>query len=167
MLAQPCHDIEREYARSRMSGAGFAIMEVMIAAILVGVVAIGSVQTLDRLNRNASTNRVITNARAIVQRNVEMALSVTCSKTAIPSILAYTSSAGAVYDDDGGAANVVTIAQQGSSTVELARGRLTRIVTAVENVEDADIRKIVFRLDYTYLGRNHSYSLSSMRAIDD
>lgn len=139
----------------------------MIAAILVGVVAIGSVQTLDRLNRNASTNRVITNARAIVQRNVDTALSVTCSKTSIPPILAITSIDGAVYDDDGGTGNLVTIAQQGSSTVELARGTLTRIVTPVMNSDGADIRQIVFRLNYNYLGRDHSYSLSSMRAIDD
>jgi type II secretory pathway pseudopilin PulG len=147
--------------------AGFAIVEVMIAAILVGAVALGSVQTLDRLNRNASSNRVITNARAIVQRNVDTALSVTCSKTSIPPILAITTSAGSVYDDDGGTANLVTIAQRGSSTVELARGTLTRIVTPVDNSDDADIRQIIFRVDYTYLGRNHSYSLSTMRAIDD
>ncbi len=147
--------------------SGFALVEVMIAAMLIGLVAVGSVQTLDRLNRNASSNRVITNARAVVQRNIDTALSVTCSKTSIPPILAITSAAGAVYDDDAGAANVVTIAQQGSSSVELARGTLTRIVTAVSNGDSADIREITFRLDYNYRGRPYTYSLTSLRAIDD
>jgi len=139
----------------------------MIGAMLIGLVAVGSVQTLDRLNRTAATNRIITNARAVLQRNIDTALSVTCPKDSIPAILAITPASGQVYDDDAGVANLVTVAQRGSSSVDLATGTLTRIVTAVVNADGSDIRQITFRLDYTYRGRPHSQSLTSLRAIDD
>ncbi len=147
--------------------AGFALVEVMIAAMLIGVVAVGSVKTLDQLNRNAASNRIITNARAVVQRNIDTALSVTCQKDAIPAILSLTPAAGQVYDDDGGTANVVTVAQRGSSGVNLATGTLTRIVTTFANADAADIRRITFRLNYNYRGRAYTYSLTTLRAIDD
>lgn len=146
--------------------SGFALIEVMMGAVLIGLVAVGSVQGLGRMNRNASSNRVITNARAIVQRNIDNALSVTATSSSIPAILALTSASGVVYDDDAGAANIVSVVLQGSSSVQLVQGTLTRIVTAVTNPASADIRQITFRLDYFYQGRPYSYSLNSMRAID-
>ena len=44
---------------------------------------------------------------------------------------------------------------------------MTRIVTAVANADSADIRQVTFRIDYTYRSRPYSYSLSTMRAIND
>jgi type II secretory pathway pseudopilin PulG len=152
---------------NRVLFGGFALVEVMVAAMLIGLVAVGSVQTLDRLNRNASSNRVITNARAVVQRNIDSALSVTCQKDSIPPILTLTPAAGQMYDDDAGVANVVTVAQRGTSSAELAAGTLTRIVTAVPNADGADIRQVTFRLDYSYRGRPDTYALTTFRAIDD
>jgi len=152
--------------RRKTRTSGFALIEVMIGAVLIGLIAVGSVQGLGRINRNASSNRVLTNARAIVQRNIDNALSVTATSTAIPGILAITSASGVVYDDDAGAANIVSVVLQGSSSVQLVQGTLTRIVTAVANPDSADIRQITFRLAYVYQGQAYSYSLTSMRAID-
>ncbi|MCE9610729.1 MAG: hypothetical protein K8R23_11095 [Chthoniobacter sp.] len=152
--------------RRELRTSGFALIEVMMGAVLIGLIAVGSVQGLGRMNRNAASNRVITNARAIVQRNIDNALSVTATASSVPAILAITSASGVVYDDDAGAANIVSVVLQGSSTVQLVQGTLTRIVTAVSNPDSADIRQITFRIDYVYQGRAYSYSLTSMRAID-
>jgi len=139
----------------------------MTAAVLVGLVAVSSVQAFGVLNRNAAGNRIITNARVIVQRNIDTALAVTCGKSAIPAILATTPTAGTVYDDDGGAANIVTVVLAGTGGVQLVQGTLTRIVTSVTNTDAADIRQITFRLNYTFRARAYAYSLTTMRAIDD
>ena len=139
----------------------------MIAAILIGLVAVGSVQAIGVLNLNAASNRIITNARVIVQRNIDKALSITCSKNSVPAVLAITPAAGVIFDDDGGTVNIVTVVLQGSSNVQLVQGTLTRIVTAVTNADSADIRQVTFRLDYTYRSRAYSYALTTMRAIDD
>ena len=146
---------------------GFALVEVAIGAFMIGLIAVGSVQALGVMNRNASSNRVLTNARAIVQRNIDNALSVTASKNSVPAILAITPSSGTVYDDDAGASNVVTVVLQGASNVQLVQGTLTRIVTAVSNTDGADVRQVTFRLNYTYRGRSYAYSLTTMRSIDD
>jgi hypothetical protein len=155
---------------------GIALTEVLIAAILIGMVAVGSIQAMNLLNRNAAATRMLTNARAIVQRNIDTALSVTFTSDAsspVPAILALTPPAGSTWDDDAGNANVVDVALQGSAGTRLVQGTLTRIVTAVDPADAADafdkpvIRKITFTLDYTYRGKPFSYSLTTMRSIDD
>jgi type II secretory pathway pseudopilin PulG len=157
--------ISAKNSRSRRSG-GFALVEVMMGAVLIGLIAVGSVQALGAMNRNATGYRVMTNARAIVQRNIDNALSVTASTTSIPAILATTSAGGSAYDDDGGAEGVAVVLQ-GTAGTQLVQGTLTRIVTAVANADSADIRLVTFRLDYTLRGRAYTYQLSSLRAIDD
>ncbi len=155
---------------------GIALTEVLIAAILVSLIAMGSIQSMTLLNRDAAATRMLTNARAIVQRNIDTALSVTYTSdlsTPIPAILALTPSQGSVWDDDSGAPNMVDVALQGSSGAQLVQGALTRIVTevdpvdAVDKIDQAKIRKITFQLNYTYRGKPFTYSLSTMRAIDD
>ncbi len=146
---------------------GYALVEVMTAAVLIGLVAVSSVQAFNVLNRSAASNRIITNARTIVQRNIDTALSITCNKSAVPPILAITPSSGTVWDDDAGTTNIVTVVLEGSSSFQLVEGTLTRIVTAVANTDNADIRKVTFRLNYNYRGRDYTYTLNTMRSIDD
>lgn len=153
---------------------GFALVEVIMGAVLIGIVAVGSVQALGLLNRNATRNRVITNARAIVQRNIDTALSVTCTTSSVPAILAVTPATGTVYDDDGGTPNVVTIVLEGTTSVQLAQGVVTRIVTNVptsqlpSDCSAVDVRRVTFKLDYSYRGQAFpTYSLSTLRAIDN
>ncbi len=52
-------------------------------------------------------------------------------------------------------------------TTTTVPGTLWRIVTAVPNVDGAQIRNITFRLDYTYLSRPYSVQMVTERAIDD
>ena len=149
-----------------------------MAAMVIGVASIGALQALGVLNRNAAGVRSLTNARAIVQRNIDMALSVTGTTSSIPAILAVTSATGTVYDDDAGTANVVAVMIQSTSGVNLVEGTLTRIVRYVDTTSpsvesstavagQALIVRITFSLTYTYRGRNYSYSQTTMRAIDD
>lgn len=147
---------------------GFALIEVITAASLVGVVALGSVQALGILNRNAATNRIVTNARTILQRDINTALTTTYSTNGtLPAILAITPAAGTAYDDDGGDPSYVVVVSQGATNYALVKSTLTRTVTAVTNPDNADIRKITFSISYQYRGRTYTDSMTTYRTVDD
>lgn len=146
---------------------GVLLVEVMIAAGVLGVIVVGATHALLTANRMAAASRVWTGARAVVQRNIDTALTITFSQTSSPAILAITPADGQVWDDDGGFDNTIQISVQDGGTLIVATGTLTRTVTAVANADSADIRQITFRLDYNYKGRANSVSMSTMRSIDD
>jgi hypothetical protein len=147
--------------------AGILLAETMIAAAVLAVIVVGATHALLTANRIAAASRVWTGARAVVQRNIDTALTVTFTQASQPAILAITPTAGQVYDDDGGFDNTIQIAAQDNGSMIVASGTLTRTVTAVANPDGADIRQITFRLDYTYQGRAQTVSMSTMRSIDD
>ena len=157
---------ELRLARHR-SCAGVLLMEVMIASAVLVMTIVGATQALLTANRLSASSRVLTGARAVVQRNIDTALTVTFTKVSIPAILAITTTGGSVYDDDGGFDNTIQIAAQDNGGIVLASGVLTRIVTAVTNADSADIRQVTFKLDYIYGGRAQSVSMTTMRSIDD
>ena len=146
------------------------LLEIAVSVALLGVVFATVLGTLIILNRNASSNRLMTNAREIVQRNIETAVGVPFSTSSVPSILALTSASGQVWDN--GEGDPVPIyqssdwddnAKTGSMKIT---GTLLRIVTAEPNTLSADIRRVTFRLSYTLYGRNLSYELTTIRAKD-
>ena len=144
----------------------------MVAAGVLTMVIVGASHALLTANRIAASSRVLTGARAVVQRNIDTALTVTFSQSSVPTILAFTSPNGlsptaVVYDDDGGFDNTVQIAVQDNGSLIVASGVLWRTVTAVANADNADIRQITFRLNYNYKGQAQVISMSTMRSIDD
>jgi prepilin-type N-terminal cleavage/methylation domain-containing protein len=146
--------------------AGFTLVEMLIAAGILCMVAIASTQAMVVSNRWAAATRMRTNARAVVQRNIDQALAVPFSSTQVPTILAITSSTGAVYEDDGNGDNKVDVVVQDSSGSVLVQGMLTRIVTAVANSENADIRRVTFRVAYLFRGRPYTYEMETLRTRD-
>ena len=157
---------KQRLARHR-SCAGVLLMEVMIASAVLVMTIVGATQALLTANRLSASSRVLTGARAVVQRNIDTALTVTYTKASEPTILAITPAGGSTYDDDGGFDNTIQIAAQDNGGIVLATGTLTRIVTAVTNADGAIIRQVTFKLDYTYGGRAQSVSMTTMRSIDD
>lgn len=146
--------------------AGFTLVEMLIAAGILCMVAIASTQAMIISNRWAAATRMKTNARAVVQRNIDQALAVPFSSTQVPAILATTASTGAVYDDDGNGDNKVDVVVQDSGGTAVVPGTLTRIVTAVANSENADIRRVTFRVAYIFRGRPHTYEMETLRSRD-
>jgi hypothetical protein len=143
-----------------------ALIEAVTTAGLISLVAVGSVQAMTLLNQRAAVNRLFLNARSIVQRNIDTALEVACTSSSIPSILATTGTAGALYDEGTGA-TTVAVALQGSGSVTLVNGTLTRTVLPVANTLNASILQVTFRVDYTYGSKPYSYQITTMRAYDD
>lgn len=137
---------------------------------LIMLIALSTTQAFLASNRIAATNRVLTAARTIVQRNLDTAMSLRFDSTNQPAVLAITASTGQTYDDDGSGDNQVNIlvekASSGTQTV-LVKGTLTRIVVAEPNPLNADIRRITFRLAYTFQRRNFTVDMTALRAIDD
>ncbi len=150
---------------------GVALVEVIVALSLLTLVVVSSTQAFIQANRESAAMRIRTAARGIVQRNIDTALTVGWTSTIEPAILAPTPPTGALYDDDAppqsAADNVVQIAVMENGTTAAVPGALWRTVTAEPNPEGAQIRKVTFRLDYTYLSTSYSVEMATERAIDD
>ncbi len=149
------------------ASSGMIVMQVALAVGLLGMVMVGTTQAFLVAHRNSAEMRLLTAARAIVQRNIDEALSVGFTSTDEPTILAVTSGAGVTYDDDGSGDNTIKVATQDNGTTVTTKGTMTRVVTPVTNSDGAIIRKVFFNLAYTYRGRARSTQMTTMRAIDD
>lgn len=151
---------------SRCRRAAFTLVQVMIATGIIALAGLAGVQALFLVNRKAAAMRMTTNARAVVQRNIDTALGVPFSAAQQPAILAITPSGGTVYDDDGNGDNLVNVVLMRDGTDVLVYGTLTRIVTAEPNGQNVDLRRITFQLDYSYRGQPYTYSMTTMRSPD-
>jgi hypothetical protein len=156
---------------SRRDSAGIALIEVVVALALLTLLVVASTQAMVQANRQSAGMRTMTAARAIVQRNIDTALTVGWNFAVEPPILALTPATGTPYDDDAPPAsntdNVVQIAVMEDGATTTVPGTLWRTVTAVPNPEGAQLRTVTFRLDYTYLSRPYSVQMVTERAIDD
>ncbi len=143
------------------------LAETMVAAAVLAMVIVGTSHALLIANRIAASSRVLTGARAVLQRNIDTALASTFTQSSTPAILAITPASGQAYDDDGGFDSSVQIAVQDNGTAVVASGSLTRTVVAIANADNADIRKVTFALQYVYRGKTVSLSMSTIRSRDD
>lgn len=144
------------------------LVEMLVATGLVAVVIGSSIVGMLQANREAAAYRALTAARIVVERNIEYALAVSFDSTTTPTILQITSAAGAVYDDDGGGDNLVNLlVQNADGTSVVLKGTLTRTVIAEPNPLNATVRRVTFRLDFNFRGRDYSTSMTTLRAIDD
>lgn len=143
---------------------GFSLVEITVAVALIGLIAAAGIATLIVLNKNAVSTRIMTNAREIVQRNIEAAMGAPFSVGNEPAILKMPANK-VIWDDDGGADNLETIytSRDGADKVT---GQLYRTVVAESNKPSADIRRVTFRLEYTFRGRPLAYEMTSIRALD-
>lgn len=161
--------------RLRSSRAGIAMMEAVMATAMVMTIAVGVTQMFLVSTRMAASNRVLTAARIVIQRNLDNALTLRWDSTVTPSVLAITAATGVVYDDDGNNLNgegtnkvALLISKDASDTAyTVIPASMTRTVTAVTNTQGADIRLIKFSLTYTFQNRTQVVQMSTMRAIDD
>lgn len=155
--------------------AGIALVEILVALVLLTVMVVSSTQALVQTNRNSAAMRVSTAARGIVQRNIDTALTVGWSSNSPePAILTVTTGnpgGTQLYDDDAPPASntdmVVQIAVMQDGVTSTVPGVLRRKVDVIGNAENAQIRQVTFILTYQYLSRNHSVQMVTVRAIDD
>ena len=154
-------------ATRRFSGvAGIALIQVIMAMGMIALCGAAGLRALIEINRKAAAMRTLAQARAIVQRNVDSALGVPFDRTTTPAILATTPASGTTYDDDGGGDNQVNISVGRSGVGAVTKGTLTRIVTAEANPDGADIRRVTFRLTYTYGLKPYTFEMTTLRSSD-
>jgi hypothetical protein len=147
------------------SERGMTIIEIAIGGALLALVATGAFASLIVLNRNAVRTRLMTNAKEIVQRNIETAVGLPFTATSVPPILATTSTSGAIWDDDGGGDNLETIYISRDGTQKMT-GTLLRTIRPEANTANADVRRVTFHLDYSIFGKAASYEMTTIRAPD-
>lgn len=135
-----------------------------MAMTIVMIAGLASVEALVLTNHRAAAMRTLTNARAIVQRNIDTALGVPFSANdPAPAILEIGSGP---YDDDGDGVMSVPIVVTRNGTDRVVSGTLTRTVTAEPNVANANIRRITFSLSYTYRSKPYSVTMTTLRSTD-
>ncbi|MEK0449587.1 MAG: hypothetical protein RL088_1855 [Verrucomicrobiota bacterium] len=162
---------EREFDGSKALRAlgrplrAFTLIEVIVACSVIAIAFGGIMHAMILLNRQAMLSRIQTNARVVVQRNIERALAEKFTPIQIPEILELTDSSGKPWNDDGSSAPVAVVVENGGSTVTIP-GVLNRIVTQIANPNGADIRRVTFSLSYPFRGRTLSYSASTIRSRD-
>lgn len=144
---------------------GFALVEIAISVALLGLVSASALVTLISLNKNAVSTRLMTTVREVVQRNIETAVGVPWTSSSTPSILAITSATGSSWDEGISGNNPIPIYISRDGTSKIT-GTLVRIVTSEPNTPSADIRRVTFRLNYALYGRNLSYEMTTIRAMD-
>ena len=156
--------------------SGYTLMEVMFAMMVVILLGASMINSLMFCERFAARTRLYTNARAIVQRNLDAATGVLFTgTTTTPAILSTTSSAGTVCDDDGGTGvPVENIQVLKSGTNVLVTGTLTRFVTnesvyvssAAVSDTSAVVLRVTFQVNYNYLAHDYSYAETTLRSVD-
>jgi prepilin-type N-terminal cleavage/methylation domain-containing protein len=153
------------FSRRRFRQRAFTLVELMIAAAVIVVSGVVGVQALALLDSKAAAMRIMNNARAVVQRNIDTAMGVPYSTSSVPTILATTSASGAAWVDDGanGLENIVYLRD---GVTPLVQGTLTRTVLAEPNSENQALLRITFQLSYTYRKHSYSYSMTTLRAPD-
>lgn len=161
MNAVEAHRPFRGHRRRR----GFTLAELTVAAAVIVIAGVVGVQCLALLNAKAAAMRILNNARAVVQRNLDTAMGVPYSTTSIPTILATTTASGSSWVDDGanGFENIVYLRD---GVTPLVKGTLTRTVLAEPNTMNQALLRITFQLTYTYRKHSYSYSMTSLRAPD-
>lgn len=172
----------RDPRRGGAARAAFTMVEVvatMMLAVVLGVVVTGGFLMSQRM---AAANRIRTQARVILQRNIDLALSLPFTSVNIPACLALTPESGDPDQDPpkvpfndpslpappSGREGEVPLLRHPDGSVSVA-GTLLRTVQLQTdpNPAGAVIHRVTFTLSYDYLGRSQEISLTTLRARDD
>ncbi|MEO7931853.1 MAG: prepilin-type N-terminal cleavage/methylation domain-containing protein [Chthoniobacterales bacterium] len=155
-------------ARFPKKNAGFTIIEVAVAVTLLALFGMAGIDALLTLNRDAGSLRVMSAAREVVQRNMEMAMTVPFDSSNIPAILAVNTGTGwnETSDVSLGSAPIALITARDGTV--LVTGTLKRTVALFSgSTYNANTRRITFTLDYSINGKSKpSYTLTSIRSPD-
>ena len=149
---------------------GISLLEVCFAVALTLLLGGALITSLLQSQRYAASARLMTNARAIVHRNIDASTGIVFTSST-PTILVSTGTSGLVCEDDGVTTagtmvENIQISQSGTTTVT---GTLTRFVTPQSTTTDsasATVLRVKYQIDYTFLSRPRSYSETTLRAID-
>ena len=141
------------------------MLDVLFGATIIGIVAVASLESLVMMNRNAAVNRMYSNARAVVQKDADTALSDvwTSSASPTPSCMASGTSSVAIdsRDDPNNSWGAVT----------LVAGSLARTVTPVLYQSGTSGPVVTYQItssvSYVYRGRTFTYQVTTMRSTDD
>ena len=151
---------------------GFTLLEVCVATTLSILLAAAIIGSLVQCMRFAAAARLLTNARAIIHRNINAASGVGFTDTLNPpSILAITS--GKVCEDDGVTTAGTTLEniQLGTNGSATVTGTLSQVVSP-ETINEANattavVYRVTFTLSYIFASKPYSYSETTLRAKDD
>ena len=164
---------------------GFTLMELLIAGSVAVILGVAVVETLLITEKVSAQTRLMTNARVIVQRNIDSAMGATFTGTTTgvaglcPLMLYQTSTTGTICDDDSGSQTEnISVLLSGTSNT-FVTGTLTRIVQPI-TLFPSDVvasgtpvvLQVTYQVDYDYGLRTYgkhshfTYSETTLRSQD-
>lgn len=134
----------------------FTMLETVVAIALIGVGASTTIAALTKFNSFASESRNVTGAYAAALNQIDAIQSVTpfSPPGQVPAVLALGTHAPE---------NVGIYADAGSQTI--VWGTQTTTIADVSG-GGVTIYRATVTINYTYLGRNYSFSMQTLRASD-
>lgn len=169
----------RSCENSRFRTSGVTLVELMIMLSIVALIGMSAMDVLLICERVSAVSRLYTNARVVVQRNLDNATGVLFTGTGTsvaPVVLQITSSSGVVCDDDAGSPlENISVLLSGTGNI-LVSGTLSRKVTILpassfaSDVVTAGVPPVVmqvqFQIDYDYRSRHYTFSETTLRSQD-
>jgi len=156
--------------RGKRRECGAYLVEVCFALTISIFMGVSIVTSLVHSQRYATSARLLTNARAIVHRNIDASSGVVFTNSSIPTLLGITSTTGTVCDDDGVTTGGIPVEniQLSQSGTAVVTGTLTRIVTqqSVSESSGANVLRITYQIDYDYLSKHCTYAETTLRSVD-
>lgn len=156
--------------RGKRQERGVFLLDVCFALAVSIFMGVAIVTSLIHCQRYATSARLLTNARAIVHRNIDASSGVVFTNSSIPTLLGTTSTTGTVCDDDGVTTTGIPVeniqlSQNGTAVII---GTLTRIVTqqSVSESAGANVLRITYQIDYDYLSKHCTYAETTLRSVD-
>jgi len=160
--------------RGRQRENGFTLLEVvaaMIVAVVLGVIVTGGFLMSQKM---AASGRIRTQARVILQRNIDLALSIPFTGVSTPPSLELTvgqSLPGVPFNDPTlpppSQVGQVPLLVSSNDGAPLVTGTLWRHCEELDNPDKAVIHRITFTVRYDYLGSAQEISLTTLRSRDD
>jgi type II secretory pathway pseudopilin PulG len=144
--------------RCGTASSGFSLLEAIVAAAVIGIFSLGTIEVLLTMNRNAARIRVMNMAKAAVLEKVQDLQTAPWLPQDDPPVVPAHLLVGKHTEK-------IDIGDVSSGIGEIP-ATLTTTVTEVPNEVNADIRRLEVVIDYTYLGRPQTYSVTTMRAPD-
>ncbi len=140
-----------------------------MGAMIITLYATEAIPALMTMNRNATSNRLITAAKEVVNRNIEAADAVPFTSSSVPAILAVTSGTVAcgdyAYTSLTNPMPLVT-ATNGSAIISGTLSRCVTLWNASDSTDNPNTRRITFTFNYKFVNRTFSYSATTLRAPD-
>jgi type II secretory pathway pseudopilin PulG len=165
------------YKRGKLASGGFTLVEAAVAVVLVGIGITSAITALTKFNAFASVSRNSTGAYSTVMNQIDAIESATpfnpqhLPDPQIPDVLKLDTerTGGKPLKEDVSVYLYKDPTPGSTSNIIIVKGERTTSVNEANQTSNGVnlyMRRVKVTVDYTYLSRKYSFSMSTLRASD-